>query len=151
MPPFHHIAYDNSCADWDGLCDHLRLSASAVASELCVRSRLELMHISPIENIQSSLTHLHVFQQLVLLPQFIEILFFCLYKQINSSESKVKFRQASNCWKRVLESVKLVYYISSKIWPWRLLNFEIVRYSAYQRVALITGRCLFQSQGNEQY
>ena len=22
--PFHHIAYDYSCADWDGLCDHLR-------------------------------------------------------------------------------------------------------------------------------
>ena len=22
--PFHYIAYDYSCADWDGLCDHLR-------------------------------------------------------------------------------------------------------------------------------
>ena len=22
--PFHHVAYDYSCADWDGLCDHLR-------------------------------------------------------------------------------------------------------------------------------
>ena len=21
---FHRIAYDYSCADWDGLCDHLR-------------------------------------------------------------------------------------------------------------------------------
>ena len=21
---FHHMAYDYSCADWDGLCDHLR-------------------------------------------------------------------------------------------------------------------------------
>ena len=21
---FHYIAYDCSCADWDGLCDHLR-------------------------------------------------------------------------------------------------------------------------------
>ena len=39
--PFHHIAYDYSCAYWDGLCDHLRdvpwddifeLSASAAAS-----------------------------------------------------------------------------------------------------------------------
>ena len=39
---FHHIAYDYSCADWDGLDDHLRdvpwenifkLSASAAASE----------------------------------------------------------------------------------------------------------------------
>ena len=40
--PFHHIAYDYSCADWDGLRDHLRdvpwedifkLGASAAASE----------------------------------------------------------------------------------------------------------------------
>ena len=42
--PFHHIAYDYSRADWDGLRDHLRdvpwedifkLSASAAASEFC--------------------------------------------------------------------------------------------------------------------
>ena len=41
---FHRIAYDYSCADWDGLHDHLRdvpwedisqLSASAAASEFC--------------------------------------------------------------------------------------------------------------------
>ena len=40
----HHIAYDYSHADWDGLCDHLRdvpwqnvfkLGASAAASEFC--------------------------------------------------------------------------------------------------------------------
>ena len=42
--PFHRIAYDYSCADWDGLCDDLRdvpwedifkLGASAVTSEFC--------------------------------------------------------------------------------------------------------------------
>ena len=42
--PFHHIAYDYSCADWDGLCDHLRdvpwedifkLNVSTPASEFC--------------------------------------------------------------------------------------------------------------------
>ena len=41
---FHQIAYDYSCADWDGLRDHLRdvpwedifkLSASTAASEFC--------------------------------------------------------------------------------------------------------------------
>ena len=41
-PPFHHIAYDYFCADWDGLCDCLSdvpredifiLSVSAAASE----------------------------------------------------------------------------------------------------------------------
>ena len=42
--PFHRVAYDYACADWDGLCDHLRdvpwkdifkVSASAAASEYC--------------------------------------------------------------------------------------------------------------------
>ena len=42
--PFHHVVYDYSRADWDGLCDHLRavqwedifkLRASAAASEFC--------------------------------------------------------------------------------------------------------------------
>ena len=42
--PFHFIAYDYFCADWDGLPDHLRdvpredifkLSVSATASEYC--------------------------------------------------------------------------------------------------------------------
>ena len=35
--------------------------------------------------------------------------FFCLHQQNKSSESKVKFRQASNCCKRVLKAVKLAY------------------------------------------
>ena len=40
--PFHCIAYDYSCADWDGLCDHLRdapwediFKLGAAASEFC--------------------------------------------------------------------------------------------------------------------
>ena len=42
--PLHRIGYDYSCADWDGLLDHLRdvpwedifkLGASAAASEFC--------------------------------------------------------------------------------------------------------------------
>ena len=67
----------------------------------------ELMYISLIENM-SSLTHLHGFQLLVLLPQLIEINFFHLYKKDKSSASKVKFRQVSNC-KRALEAAKLTY------------------------------------------
>ena len=48
---FYHIAYDYSCADWDGLCDHLRdvpwedtfeLSASAAASEYCEWVQVEI-------------------------------------------------------------------------------------------------------------
>ena len=76
--PFHRIAYDYSCADWDGLRDHLRdvpwkdnfkLSASAAASEFCEWVQVGIdVYISLIENIMSSLIHLHGFQLLVLLP-----------------------------------------------------------------------------------
>ena len=73
----HCIASDYSCADWDVLCDHLRdvpweyifkLGASAAASEFCSGFRLELLYISLIEKIRSSLVHLYGFQLLVLLP-----------------------------------------------------------------------------------
>ena len=88
--PFHRIVYDYSHADWDGLHDHLRdvpwedifkLGASAAASEFC--EWLELMYISLIENIRSSLTHLHGFQLLLLLPLFIEITFFICITRTN--------------------------------------------------------------------
>ena len=74
---FHCIAFDYSQTYWDGLCDHLRdvpwedifkLGASAAASEFVSGFRLELMYISIIENIRSSLIHHHGFQLLVLLP-----------------------------------------------------------------------------------
>ena len=77
--PFHCIAYDYSRADWNGLPDHLRdapwerrISLSLVLLLLPVNFvsgfRLELKYISLIENIRSSLAHLHGFQLLVLLP-----------------------------------------------------------------------------------
>ena len=62
--PFHRIVFNYSCADWDGLHDHLRdipwedifkLGASAAASEFCEWFRLELMYIYHIENTRSSL------------------------------------------------------------------------------------------------
>ena len=40
--------------------------------------------------------------------------FFHLYQQNKSSESKVNFRQASNCCKRVLEAAKLAYATKTK-------------------------------------
>ena len=76
--PFHHVAYDYSHADWDGLRDHLRdvpwddifkPSASAAASEFCEWVQVGIdVCISLIVSIRSNLTHLHDFQQLVLLP-----------------------------------------------------------------------------------
>ena len=74
--PFHCIAHDYPHADCDGLRDHLRdvpwedifkLSASAAVSEFCVWVQVGI-DISLIENIRSSLIHLHGFQFLVLLP-----------------------------------------------------------------------------------
>ena len=87
--PFHRIAYGYSRADWDGLRDHLRdvpwenifkLSASAAASEFCgwvqVGIDVYIPHKRSRSSIRSSLIHLHGFQLLVLLPWFIEIIFF---------------------------------------------------------------------------
>ena len=75
--PFHCIAYDYSHADWDCLCEHLRMFQGRISLYLVLLQlllnfvsgfRLELMYISHIVSIRSSSTHLHGFQQLVLLP-----------------------------------------------------------------------------------
>ena len=74
---FHHITYDYSRADWDGLCDHLKdvpwedivkLSVLLLLVSFMSEFRLELMYIFLIVGIRSNLSHLHGFQQLVLLP-----------------------------------------------------------------------------------
>ena len=66
---------------------HRRISLKSVLLLLPVNFvsgvGLELMYISLIEGIRSSLTHIHRFQLLVLLPQFIEITFFICAKRIN--------------------------------------------------------------------
>ena len=73
---FHWIVYDYSLADWDDLCDHLRdvpwedifrLRASAAASEFCECVQVGI-DIYLIVSIRSSLTHLHGFKLLLLLP-----------------------------------------------------------------------------------
>ena len=70
---FHRIAYDYSLAYWDGLCDHLRNVPwedifKLVLLVLLVNSlsgfRLELMLMSFVISISSSLTRLHDFQLL---------------------------------------------------------------------------------------
>ena len=74
---FHCVDYDYSCAYWDDLRDHLRdvpwediFNSVLLLLLLNFVSgfRLELMYISLIVSIKSNLTHLHDFQQLVLLP-----------------------------------------------------------------------------------
>ena len=75
--PFHCVAYDYSRADWDGLHDHLRdvpwenifkLCASTAASEFYEWVQVGVDIYIPHLSIRSNLTHLHGFQQLVLLP-----------------------------------------------------------------------------------
>ena len=75
---FHRIAYNCSRADCDGLGAHLRdvpwedifklLVLLLLLVNFVTGFGLELMYISLIENIKSSLIHLHGFQLLVLLP-----------------------------------------------------------------------------------
>ena len=74
--PFHRIAYDYSRADWNGLRDHLRdvpwgIYLNSVLLLLLVNFvsglKMKLMYISLIVRIRSNLSHLHGFQQLVLL------------------------------------------------------------------------------------
>ena len=72
--PLHHITYEYSQADWDDL-DHLRdvplediFKLLLLLVNFVSGLTLELMYISLIENIRSSLTHLYGFQLLLLLP-----------------------------------------------------------------------------------
>ena len=121
--PFHCVAYDYSRADWDGLHDHLRdvpwedifkLSASA-ASKFCERVQVGIdvyvypasyqvkPHSSPWFSAASAAAKVHRND------------FFRLNQQNKSSESKVKFRQASNRCKRVLEAAKLTYATKTRV------------------------------------
>ena len=113
---FHCVASDFYCADWDGLCDHLRdvlwensLSFSLNLVLLLLlrivvgEFKLELMYIFLSGNIRS--------------PFFICMFFscfFCSHSSWKSSESKVKFRQAINICKRVLEAAELAYANKTK-------------------------------------
>ena len=71
---FHRIAYDYSRADWDGLLDSLRdVPWEAPVFLLLLVNlvsgfKLKLMYISLIVSIRLSLTYLHGFQELLLLP-----------------------------------------------------------------------------------
>ena len=83
------------------------------------------MYISLIESIRSSLTHLHGFQQAAAIVHRNHFLH--LRQKVNSFESMEKFRQASNCCKRVLEAGKLAYANKTRVhhfpetWLFRLV------------------------------
>ena len=104
--PFHCIAYDYSCADWECLCDHLRdvpWEDNFKASEFCewvqVGIDVYIAHCKYQVKPYSSPWFSAACAAAIVQRNH----FFRLHQQ-NKSESKVKFRQASDCCKRVLET-----------------------------------------------
>ena len=121
--PFHRVAYDYSRADWDGLRDHLRdvpwedifkLSASTAASEFCEWVQVGIDVYIPHRKYQVKPHSSPWFSAACAAAIVHRNHFFRLYQQNKSSESKVKFRQASNRCKRVLETAKLAYATKTK-------------------------------------
>ena len=120
--PFHRAAYGYSRADWDGLHDHLRdlpwedifkLSASAAASEFCEWVQVGIDVYIPHRRYQVK-PHSSPWFSAACAAVIVHRNQFRLYQQKKSFESKVKFRQASNRCKRVLEAVKLAYATKTK-------------------------------------
>ena len=106
---FHHIAYDYSCADWDGPRDHLRnvprndifkLGASVTASEFCAWVQV---------GIDVYIPHCKYQVKPYLFPWFSGACVAAIVHRTHSPEFKVKFRPASNHCKRVLEAAKLAH------------------------------------------
>ena len=115
---FYHVAYDYSCADWDGLHDQLRdvpwedifkLSASAAVSEFCKWIQVGIDVYIPHRKYQVKLYSSPWFSVSCVAAIVHRNHFFCLYQKNKYSDSKVKFRQVSNCYKRFLEAAKLAY------------------------------------------
>ena len=93
-------------ADWDGLCDHLRdvpwekifkLSTSAAGGEFCVWVHVGINVYIPHHKYQVKPHSSPWFSAACAAAIVHRNLFFNLYQQNKSSESKVIFRQASNC------------------------------------------------------
>ena len=98
---FHHIAYDYSCADWDGLCDHLtdvpweynfNITVSAAASEFCEWVQFGIDVFIPNHKYQINPHPSPWFSAAFAAAIVHRNHFFHLHQQNKSSESKVKFR-----------------------------------------------------------
>ena len=113
MPLFHRKAYHYSRVNWNGLCDHLRdvpweeifkLGASASAAEFFAWTLVEIDLYIPHRKYQIK-PHLSLwFSAACAVVIARRNHSFRLYQQKKPSTPKVKFRQASNCCKKVLEA-----------------------------------------------
>ena len=121
--PFHHIAYDYSCADWDGLHDHLRdvpwedifkLSASTTASGFCEWVQVGTEVYIPQYNYQVKCHSSPWFSAACAAAKFHRNYYFHLFQENKSSQPKVKFRQASNHCKTFLKLPSLHMIIKQK-------------------------------------
>ena len=128
--PFHCIAYDYSHADWDGRRDHLRdvpwedifkLSASAAASEFCEWVQVGIDVYIPHRKYQVKPHSSPWFSAACAAVIVHRNHFFCLYQKDKSSQSIIKFRQASDRCKRALEAAKFAYAKKTKQF-WRIAN-----------------------------
>ena len=120
--PYHPIAYGYSRNDWDVIRDHLRdvpredifnLGASAAAREFCEWVQVGIYVYIPHRKYQVK-PHSSPWLSAVCAAIVHKNHFFRLYQKDKSSDSKVKFRQASDRCKRVLEAAKLAYTNKTK-------------------------------------
>ena len=103
--PFYCIIYDYSHADWDGPCDHFsdvpwenifKIGGSAAASEFCEKVQVEIDVYVPHMKYQVKPHSSPWFLAACAAAIVHRNHFFHLYQKDESSDSKVKFRQASN-------------------------------------------------------
>ena len=121
--PFYCIAYGYSCADCDGLCDHLRdvlwedifkFSASAAASEFCEWVQVGIDVYIPHRKDQVKPHSSSWFSAACTAAIVHRNHFFRLYQREKSSDSKAKFRQARNVAKGFLKLPNLHMLIKQK-------------------------------------
>ena len=94
--------------------DFLKLGASVAVIEFCEWVRIGIDVYSPHRKYQVKPHSSRWFSASCAAAIVHRNHFFCLYQKDKSSDSKVKFRQASNCCKRVLEAAKLAYANKTK-------------------------------------
>ena len=94
--------------------DIFKFSASAAASEFCKWVQIGIDVYIPHRKYQVKLHSFPWFSAACAAAIVHRNHLFCLYQREKSSDSKVKFRQASNRWKRFLEAAKLTYANKTK-------------------------------------